>query len=77
VAQTEGRAGANVQVRTQAQQGQKRRQIPGETECADDAMQGEFLVVSIRAAWLASVTERRRYGTWILPKPRFPVSCTT
>jgi hypothetical protein len=50
VAQTEGSASANVQIGTQAQQGQKRRQIASETERANDAMQGEFLVVPVRVA---------------------------
>src|SRR5215471_425992 len=50
VAQTEGRASTNVQIGAQAQQGQKRRQIAGEAERADDAMQGEFLVLPVRVA---------------------------
>ena len=50
VAQTEGSAGANVQICAQAQQGQKRRQIASEAERTDDAMQGEFLVVPVRVA---------------------------
>src|SRR5215475_9432596 len=50
MAQTEGSASANVQIGAQAQQGQKRRQMACEAERANDAMQGEFLLVSVRVA---------------------------
>lgn len=50
VAQTEGRASANVQIGAQAQQGQERREIASKAERANDTMQGEFLVLPVRVA---------------------------